>query len=76
MMQTMADGTDPSNFEIYVMSDGLLLVCVCCDTDLLRPTADLLLLDLTDAARAHVCDPRKVEAIKELNWRHKESMKG
>lgn len=71
MTGVMADGTDPSDFEIYVMSDGLLLVHLRCDTNLLRTDQDLLLLDLTDAARTHVCDPRKVAAVEEMDRKRK-----
>lgn len=72
MMQTMADGTDPSNFQVY--ATDVLLVCICCDTNLIR-VEDPLLLDLTDAARTHVCDPRKVAAVEALNQRHEERTK-
>ncbi len=71
----MADGTDPSNFEIYVVGDGVLLVCIPCDTNLVRTAGDALLLDLTDAARAHVCDPRKVAAVEEGRRSHEASTK-
>lgn len=55
MMQNMADGTDLSRFIVYTR--GLTVACESCGLGLLTTHTDQLLVDLTDAARTHVCDP-------------------
>jgi len=51
------------------------MVCEVCDTNVFPAQEDPLLLDLTDAARLHACDPVKVAAVSSLLHRHKASRK-
>jgi hypothetical protein len=71
--QALADGTDPSRFRVYARL--VLMVCEACDTNVFPAQEDPLLLDLTDAARTHVCDPVKVAAVSALLDRNEASRK-
>lgn len=51
------------------------MVCEACDTNVFPAQEDPLLLDLTDAARTHVCDPVKVAAVSALLDRNEASRK-
>lgn len=66
----MADGTDPSRFQVYVLTKSLFVVCETCDTQITNKLSDPSLLDLTDAARTHVCDPARVAAVEKLISEH------
>lgn len=72
MSQTLADGTDPSRFRVY--ANSVLMVCETCDTSVFQVQEDPSLLDLTDAARTHVCNPKKVAAVEALLARHAASI--